>query len=576
MAATKSRDLYAHWGRGLTLALALAATFLDQLDRIPIGQGHTLPLTTLLMFIVVVLAVGSVIRSGTSLKRWFFVPPLLMIVVLIATLGASGREGAFVEMTRVWSLILFATAVAIHFAEQSLERVGVLTAAVLGGMAAALLALGDFFGISATREVLNFAVTSQSSWSLFLRPTGPFANAEALGWMMAILTPIAAAGVFVVEGRRQELIALTFALLWAGLVASLSYSAPVAALTGLLILLLSRTGLSKPYPGLPFLLAGISLLMALSPVVKARWSSDPHPIDAVTESVDVLDGDFTDDSLQVVLTNEGMVRWPKSWEAGVHLLRVQGVSDDNLHLRVSGWMSEPLGQTIDPGQAAQIKIPFETDPGPGFLVVDLHGPGGYLSAKEGLTAVIAYHSRVDEDGYLRIGALSLVRSEVSLFAVVRALRDEMPPQQRQSRMSTWRDAVSLLKGRPLTGLGPGAMQSLLGYNSGNLYLQTAVDEGLIGVVALLSTLLVLFVALSLRRDTEGTLYAALMVVVLVYGALDYVHDQQSISVFSALLVGLAWSVGFERQPDAPENVRVPRKTVWKRYVSRGVRSDPGA
>jgi hypothetical protein len=116
MSLSQERDPYSHWGRGLSLALALAATILDPLDHLPIGHGRTIPLTTILMFVVVVLAVGSVIRNGTSLKRWYFVPPLLMGVVLIGTMGAFGREGSFVAMARVWSLILFATAVAVHFA----------------------------------------------------------------------------------------------------------------------------------------------------------------------------------------------------------------------------------------------------------------------------------------------------------------------------------------------------------------------------------------------------------------------------------------------------------------------------
>ncbi|MFH0881893.1 MAG: hypothetical protein V2A56_02830 [bacterium] len=551
MSLSQVRDPYTHWGRGLSLALALAATILDPLDHLPIGRGHTIPLTTILMFVVVVLAVGSVIRHGTSLRRWYFVPPLLMGVVLIGTLGGLGREGSFVAMVRVWSLILFATAVAIHFAEQSLERVGVLTAAVLGGMGAALLALGDFFGISSTREFLNLHPSVHSTWSLFMRPSGPFEDAEALGWMMALLAPVAAAGVFVVGGKRRELIALAFALLWAGLVASLSYSAPIAALTGLLILLLSRTAMSKPYPGLPFLLAAVSLMMAMNPVVKARWNSDIRPINAVAEAVDVLDGAFADDSLQIVIANEGSLRWPKNWEAGVHLLKVKQISDDNLELKTSSWMGQPLSQKIEPGESSVVQFPFRAVPGSGFLVVDLRGPGGFLSLKEGVASVITFRCTVDTDGFLRLGGLTLVRSEVTLFAVMRALREEMPLGQRQNRWSAWCDAVALLKGRPFTGLGPGAMQSLLGYNSGNLYLQTAVDQGLVGVVVLLGTLLVLFVALSLRRDAEGTLYAALMIVVLVYGMLDYVHDHLSVAVFSALLFGLAWAVGFERQPDSP-------------------------
>ncbi len=559
MQASQARNLYAHWGRGLTLALALAVPVLDSLDHLSVGGGRTLPVTTILMFIVVVLAVGSVLRSGTSLKRWYFVPLLLMAAVLAGTLGAAGRTGALVALARVWSLILFAAAVTVHFAEQPLERTGVLTAAALGGMAAALVALASLFGISSAGALSNVPLDRHSSWSLFVRPSGPLADGEALGWLMAVLAPVAAAGVFAVEGKVRELIALAFTLLWAGLVVSLSYTAPVAALTGLLILLLSRSSLSRPYPGLPFLLVAVSLLLALNPLVKARWDDKTNPVAAVADAVDVVDGEFADDSLQIAIANEGQLAWPKDWQAGVHLLAAEGFRDNRLKLSASTWMGRRLGRRIAPGETASVLIPFNVNPGSGFLVVDLRGPGGYLSIERGMTCVLNYRARVDEDGFLRLQTLSLVRFEPTLFAVMRSLRHQLPPALTQGRWEVWRDALALFKGRPLTGLGPGAMQSLLGYGSGNLYLQTAVDEGVIGLVILLGTLLVLFIALSLRRDTEGTLYAALMIVVLVYGALDYVQDHQPVAVLTAILFGLAWAAAFERHPQSSESERNSRQ-----------------
>lgn len=542
-------DGYTRWGRGLIMLLTLQAPILDTVERIPLGHGRTLPLVTLLMFAVSVLAVGSLLARGSVLRRWWFVPGGLMALTLISQFGAVQRGGdALLGLAQIWSMILYATAVAIHTAQQRLERTGLLTALVLAGLAASLHGLLELLGVTGVRELFAPAPAGHSTWSLLLRPDGPMQDAEAFGWLLAVTLPVATAGVFLLEGTRRELATLAMAVIWMGVLLSMSYTAPIVALLGMLLLLLSRYGLQRPQPGITASIVVIALLMALNPAIRARWHPIGEPVRPTLERVTVATGGVADDSLGFILTNDGLLTWPSRWEVGYHVFEPERTRDGDLQLTKEGWVARPIGRRVVPGEATVVTLPVRMGNGTSLIALDMLGPGGHLAPEQRWTWLLSVVTRV-ENGSPRVLDLERISSpELNRLVTAEIAADE-GDWRRIGRVEAWSDAFAIHRARPLFGFGVGAPQAMVGHDAQDLYLQVLVNGGWFGLIALLGMLLILAVGLNLRRTLETTVYGAILLVIAGYGLFDYVHDHFPVALLTATLLGMAWAAAFEPTSD---------------------------
>jgi len=543
------RDRFAHWGRGLTVALALALPLLDSLDSVPIPGSKAIPIVTLLMLLISLLAVGSVIRSGTDLKRWWIAPLLLMGVVLLGGSGAIHRSGQPLwDIARVWSLILLSTAVAIHYAGQKLERTGVLTAVLFGGLIAAIFGILEFLGWPVTHELAKNGVHPDSRWSILLRTDGPFNSAEEYAWFLAVMLPVMTLTVYTLQGRKRDLAALGFAVLWAGIIASLSMTVALVSLLAVLIIVFSKVGFKNPYPGLPFTLSVITLLMALSPVVRARWQSTEPPVQVIVEEMESLKSVDEPDSLSVILTNGGRVAWSSHWQAGLQVFGIQEYARDDDLFRWRGWMGHELGKRVRPGESITLHFPAPAE-GRGVFAVDLLGPSGFLSTTEGLSYVITWQGDREDWGMEQADEFGVVKDLATLRMVEGLLYENLGGSDKHGRFETWRDALSLHRAKPLFGLGAGSMQEMLGFDARNIHLQLLVNYGIVGTVLVYGLLVLLAVRLAARGTREANLYLLLLFTLLLLGTFEYVLDQLPASVLTSILLGIAWASAFSQQPE---------------------------
>jgi hypothetical protein len=353
--------------------------------------------------------------------------------------------------------------------------------------------------------------------------------------------------VFALDGVRRELATLSLAVIWLGTILSMSFIAPMAAILGLLVLLLSRYGLKRPYPGISTVIVLMAVLAAIHPEIRARWHPAKVPVRPMLETAEPVFGGEQPDSLRLVFTNDGLLRWQPDWQAGYHTFEV--VRGEEPELRHSGWVGSSLDAKVEPGDAAVVTLPAEGNEGRTLVGVDFRGPGGFLSGKTGLVWVLQMDLRRDLQ-LLRVTHLDIIRSSELATLASEKITDSYPEGRTIYRAEAWRDAMSLLKAKPVFGLGTGTMQAMLGYNAQNLPLQAAVDYGWFGLALILMLLIALIVISTLRRTLEMKIYAAILLVGVVHGFFEYVHDHFPVAVVTAILIGMAWAAAFEPVEDA--------------------------
>lgn len=549
-AISRERDPWSSLGRGLTMLLALALPYLPALERLKLPGGFPVPVVSVLAFLVALTAVVRVFRIGLPLRRGWGVAAVLFLLVAVSGIGMRARGGDVpLGIATVYSAFILVAAVAVHYSGQPVERIGVLIALLLSGFTAAVLALGQSLGIPAMVDLSTLFSHGQDTWSLLPRANGPMETSEVLAWVLAVLLPVAVAGVVALKGWRRELVALLVALLWWALLATYSLIAPLAALGGILIVLMSRISLRQPYTGVALALLLGTLVAILDPALRARWSRYPAPINMVVRSVTTIDDPAADDSLYFTVVNPGPLPWPKGYEIGYHLLypSVQGEMDEG-NLMKGGWVSRTVQERVPVGRQFDVTLPFAGTMRRGLITPDLRGPTGLLSTENGLRYTFLYGAR-DEFGLKRVEALLPINDPGYLAAVQQVLERGEHRKHERSREEVLRDAFSLMQAKPLFGLGPGATEALLGYSSRSMYIETAVAYGWVGIVVLFLLLATMNMGLLAKGTLETTALSGALLSAAIYGISAYVHDNLSVVVLSALLFGLAWAAAFGPEPE---------------------------
>jgi len=83
----------------------------------------------------------------------------------------------------------------------------------------------------------------------------------------------------------------------------------------------------------------------------------------------------------------------------------------------------------------------------------------------------------------------------------------------------------------------------------NLFIETAVSYGWVGVVVLFLLLAVMNMALLGKGTLETTALSGALLAAAIYGISAYVHNNLSVVVLSAVLLGLAWAAAFGPEPE---------------------------
>lgn len=542
------RSLPAQAGRGAVMLLALSAPFIPTRPLFTLGLLAISP-QVLIGVLVVLFAALHLRRAGTPLRRrWAALPVALLAWLAVSAVMVHTRgQPLWAATGRLAGLLLLASAVAVLYAGVRLERIAVLTALVLSGLAAALLGLGDLLGVSLVQSFDRLFSPGSDHWSLLMRATGPLRSGVALAWLAAVLLPLVTAAAYALRDRSRDVAALGVAILWLAALATFSRTAPLAALFGMLVVLLSRSGRRSRYVGISVALLFASWLAMLHPALRARWSVARSPVAVITHDITPLEGPGSTDSLRFTFLNPGPLPWRAGYEMGFHRFSFRR-SGYHKSLVPARWQAHVLGRTVKPGEQVTVTLPFNPGEGVGLLAVDLRGPGGWLGGEEGFDFLLAYSNRAEGTGF-RLEAL-VPLDEPELRDEARRAIDRGSPH---SRVAVWGDAFSIFRSRPWTGYGPGAMRQFLGYDAHSLILEAATSGGLIGLAATWTVIVVLLYGLIRRKGAEATALGGVLVVAVLHGFTDHALGDPSAGLVAALLTGIIFAAGYG-PPEAEDAV----------------------
>lgn len=547
-------DPAGHWGRGLTTLMAVLLPVLPALNHIPVGDGRVLPLAQGIGLVVIVLAVLRFGRVSRKLARWGWVPLALLVVsglsALLAHLG--GRLVAH-DMMDVWGAVAFATAVAVHYEGLPHERAGLLVAAVAAGLFASILAVGQILEMPLALALGQMLGGGGDTWQLLTRGSGPLESGAVMGWFAAVLLPLTVAAVIFLRGRQRDLAALAVALLWAGMVASYSMIAALAALAGMIAVMVSRPGMKERYPGISVAILLASLLLALHPGQRARWGPYEHPFHLQSGELGTIEGGSLGDSLRVTLRNPGPLAWSPGMELGYHIFYgEQDEAEPVIRLKRGAWIARKLADHVDAGETITVVLPFRQVAAQGFIAWDLGNRHGFLAAHRGLRYVLLYDAAAGSPD--RVRALTPVTEPEILSAATNALRRDAGLVRTPDRGEVWRDAAAMIRGRPLLGLGPDGMREVVGHDARSVYLETAADLGYLGVIVFVGAGAVLLIGLIRRKTLQASALSGSLVVMVVHGLGGFVHHNLAAAAFTAMVAGLGWTVAFGRRVEGEPDV----------------------
>ena len=538
------RDPIGAFGRGMTMLLALALPFLSQLENLRISSNLPLPVVSLLALFVALSATAKIIRGEVRLKRGWGVAVVVFLMVVLSGFGIHARGGdVLLGIAQVLSALILVVSVAVHYAGERTERIAVLTAIVLSSFCAALLAVGQSLSIPGAEILSHLLGGHADSWSLLPRASGPMANGDVLAWTLAITLPFATAGVVALHGWQRDIAALIVAILWWGMLSTYSLIAPLAAIVGVLVVIASRASLKKPYAGVAIALLLSTVLALTNPVLRARWSQQPQPVDMVVRSVTTIDEQAVDDSLYFTIVNPGPMPWPRGFEIGYHILYPAVDGPDGSRLMRGGWVSRQLEQRVRSGEQIEMVLPFVGELDRGFISPDLRYGDGLLTTEKGLKYVFAFRAS-RQHGSRNLDVLLPIQDPVYLQAVYESIERGQSKKRLRSREEVLRDAFSLMQARPYLGLGAGATTNLLGYDARSMFIEAAVSYGWIGFALLFLILAVVNMGLLARGSLETIALSGTLLVVSIHGIAAYVHNDLSVVVASSILLGLAWTAAY--------------------------------
>jgi hypothetical protein len=537
-------DPWGQIGRALVLILAFTMPFVGRLDSVPLSTGRVLPAASLLGLIIPLFAIASAATGGAKrlYGRWML--PIVLAFGLLAGLGATtyGRD-PILSVAALWEPTLLVAGVAVLFAGHPTERLALFATLILSTLFAVTLGFGELFRIQAFENFVSIFHDSPETWQLLLRLTGPLSHAEALAWLCAVLIPVLAGAAMTVHGKKREILLLLLGIFWLATLLTLSFGAPIAALAGTLVVMTTRASIKRSVVGFSVpLILGV-LVATMNPAFRARWGPYQEPVGFTVQALTALES-VSEDSLAVTLVNPGPVSWEKGFETGYHVLYPESQDDrEPVKLLRGGWISKTIDQHVAPGEEVSITLPFRSHEESGFIVLDLKGPGGLFSQYRGSPYLLLFQSDLPGETN-RLGRLMHVRSE----KYVRAANDALNRGSGLNILSMteiWRDVYSLLGARPWFGLGPGASESLLGYNSRNLFLEITVSGGWIGLGLSVILILGLNIGLLVRESLEGYVLSGAIFAAVLHGMSAFALDDPSVRAAAMLLIGVAWAVAFE-------------------------------
>jgi hypothetical protein len=537
------RDYFAYWGRGLTIIVVLLVPFMSVFEPLKLSSiPFNIPAISLLCLVITILAGCRIIYKKVSLPKislYLFV--LIAIVTFISSLGIQLRGGnTLLGLSRIWSMLLLASSISIHYFDDNMERIGVIVAGLFSVTIAALLGIGELLDFSFANSVSQLFSPTNSSWFFIKTGSGPFSNSEVLGWFTTIFLPLTAVAALSLKGKQRDIACLTIAVLWAGLIASFSLNAPIAALVGLLYVMVAKGIKSKSYVGISLALALVTLVAVIHPGIRARWSADNYPVNINLQGVTKVEG-FLADSLIINVLNPGPLSWSEDSIIGYHLLFTD--IDNNIgepRMMRGGWIGQKLESPIISGESIDIKLPFEAQIEQGFFAVDIKKGDHFLAAQKGVPYLLYYQAGSSN----RINTILQINNEDYLRSANIALTRGGSADQDVSLGQAWRDARTLVDARPLFGLGARATEEMLGHSAMSLYIDVLVSYGWFGLLLLAIISAILLFGLILRSSSETIAYTGVFISASIYGISTSLHSDFSVAVISAILIGLAWASAY--------------------------------
>jgi O-antigen ligase len=206
-----------------------------------------------------------------------------------------------------------------------------------------------------------------------------------------------------------------------------------------------------------------------------------------------------------------------------------------------------------------------------IVLVDLvallvsHSLGGWLALTVGAIVLVVLLSKKTKQR-LVIAGLGLVLGAAALAAFnwtrLSALANLSAQSSLTVRLQVWQTALSLIRQHGLTGIGPDAFEAkyllaareLLGtpletymLHSHNLWLQTILNAGLVGLVGMVWLWLRL-VGWGLRLGAQGAYLLAALSAIFVHGLVDTTYWKNDLAmVFWLIAVSLAMLYSHSRQ-----------------------------
>ncbi len=539
------QDPITRLGRGITILLALTYPFIPDIFLVNWGRLLIFTPQELIAGGVILCAFVKVLHSGTNLKRLWPLLVIILAVIAITAIPMAGRGFLVLRFSvRTAGLLILALSVAVLYENAGMERVALLVAILFAAVSAAILGIGDVFPWEIAVSISHIFTNSPNFWSLLPRATGPLHHANNLGWLMAIALPLAVSATLFLRGRLREVGALIVGIFWFTALLTYSRNAPMAALVGILFVMMSRPGRNSRYVGVSFAIVLFGFLALMHPGLRARWSQASEPISMMAVDVEPIERIGAADSLRFTVMNLGPLSWESDYEIGYHLFSYQDETQSVPYtLQAADWVSRPVYHKVKPGERLQVTLPFSSELDHGFVTADLKGPGGYLAEDMGFQYLLAYQT----DSYMNplIDSSDRISSIIPLYdqeLLQKALDAIYPPEIRDNappRTEIWQDALSLVSARPMLGCGAGAMIDFLGYHAHNVYLECLTSYGILGLIVLLGLFAWLGYGLYRRGTVETTALLGILGALMFHGLADYVYWDWSPATLVAMLLGIA-------------------------------------
>ncbi len=537
------KDYFAYWGRGLTVVIALLIPFVSLLEPLKLSnRSFGIPVISFLTLVITILAGCRILYKKVSVPKistYLFVT--IAIATLLSSLGIQLRDGnTLLGLSRIWSLLLLTASISIHYTDDQTERIGVIAAGLFSVTIAALLGVGEFLNLGFANTVSNYFSPENSTWFFLKTGSGPFSSSEVLGWFMAIFLPITAIAALSLKGKQRDIACLVVAILWAGLLASFSLNAPIAALVGILYVMLAKGIKSKSYVGISIALALVTLVAVIHPGLRARWGTKSFPVNIDLKEVIKIEG-FVADSLVLDVYNPGPLSWSEGDEIGYHLFftDIDQLIGEPRMMR-GGWIGKPLEAQVRSGEYYKLRLPFEVQIEQGFFGVDIKSGNDFLASQKGLYQLLYYQASSQN----KINTILQIDNEEYIRSVNIALSRVNTEDDNISLGQAWNDATSLVDARPLFGLGDRATKDMLGHSAMSLYIEILVSYGWIGLVLLVAVTAILLFGLIIRSTSETIAYTGVFVSASIYGISTSLHSDFSVAIISTIFIGLAWSSAY--------------------------------